>query len=139
MKLNDMPNGPILNTILTAAQAVLAESSDMAHMLQKADQLLAHEFADPFTKRNPSALVIESLKKGNGCIYVSLYVEADGVISGHKVEHEFPRKKGTPNYLKVSEVESQALQEALASMKGKTYTKRTIVTRFLEYTPEMVY
>lgn len=139
MKLNDMPNGPILNTILTAAQAVLAESADMAHMLQKTDQLLAHEFEDPFTKRIPSAFVIETLKKGNGCIVVSLYVEANGVISGHKVEHEFPREKGTPNYIKVSEVESQALQEALASMKGKTYTKRTIVTRFLEYTPEMVY
>lgn len=139
MKLNDMPNGPILNTILTAAQAVLAESADMAHMLQKADQLLAHEFEDPFTQRKPSAYMIEALKKGNGCIAVSFYVEADGVISGHKVEHEFPRKKGTPNYLKVSEAESQAFQEALASMKGKKYTKRTIVTRFLEYIPEMVY
>ena len=44
MKLNDMPNSPILNTILTAAQAVMAESADMAHMLQKANQLLTHEF-----------------------------------------------------------------------------------------------
>lgn len=139
MKIADMPDTPVRATILTAAHHVLADSADMAHMLQKADQFLAHEFEDPFTKRNPSAFVIETLKKGNGCIVVSLYVEANGVISGHKVEHEFPREKETPNYIKVSEVESQALQEALASMKGKTYTKRTIVTRFLEYTPEMVY
>lgn len=139
MKIADMPDTPVRATILTAAHHVLADSADMAHMLQKADQFLAHEFEDPFTKRNPSAFVIETLKKGNGCIVVSLYVEANGVISGHKVEHEFPREKETPNYLKVSEVESQALQEALASMKSKTYTKRTIVTRFLEYTPDMVY
>lgn len=139
MKITEMNDGPVRERILNAAQAVMAESADMHHMLQKADQFLAHEFADPFTKRNPSALVIEALKKGNGCIAVSLYVEANGVISGHKVEHEFPREKETPNYIKVSEVESQALQEALANMKGKTYTKRTIVTRFLEYTPDMVY
>lgn len=139
MKITEMNDGPVRERILNAAQAVMAESADMHHMLQKADQLLAHEFADPFTKRNPSAFVIETLKKGNGCIVVSLYVEANGVISGHKVEHEFPREKETPNYLKVSELESQAFQEALASMKGKTYTKRTIVTRFMEYIPEMVY
>ena len=139
MKITDMPDTPVRATILTAAHHVLADSADMAHMLQKADQFLAHEFEDPFTKRIPSAFVIETLKKGNGCVVISLYVEANGVISGHKVEHEFPREKKTPNYIKVSEVESQALQEALASMKGKTYTKRTIVTRFLEYTPEMVY
>ena len=139
MKIADMPDTPVRATILTAAHHVLADSADMAHMLQKADQFLAHEFEDPFTKRNPSAFVIEALKKGNGCIAVSLYVEANGVISGHKVKHEFPRENETPNYLKVSELESQAFQETLASMKGKTYTKRTIVTRFLEYTPEMVY
>lgn len=139
MKIADMPDTPVRATILTAAHHVLANSADMAHMLQKADQFLAHEFEDPFTQRKPSAHMIEALKKGNGCIAVSFYVEANGVISGHKVEHEFPREKETPNYLKVSEVESQAFQEALASMKGKTYTKRTIVTRFLEYIPEMVY
>ena len=139
MKLNDMPNGPILNTILNAAQHVLAQSDDLDQMLRKADQLLAHEFEDPFTQRNPTTVVIEALKKGNGCVVVWLYVEANGVISGHKVEHEFPRDKETPNYLKVVEVESQAYQETLASIKGKTYTKRTIVRRFLEYTPDMVY
>lgn len=139
MKITEMQDGPVRERILNAAQHVLAQSDDLDQMLQKADQLLAYEFADPFTKRNPSALVIEALKKGNGCVAVSLYVEANGVISGHKVEHEFPRENETPNYIKVSEVESQALQEALASMKDKTYTKRTIVTRFLEYTPEMVY
>nr|UVM80127.1 MAG: hypothetical protein [Bacteriophage sp.] len=139
MKITEMNDGPVRERILNAAEAVMARATSVPHLLQEADRLLAYEFEDPFTKRNPSALVIESLKKGNGCIYVSLYVEANGVISGHKVEHEFPRENETPNYIKVSEVESQALQEALASMKGKTYTKRTIVTRFLEYTPETVY
>ena len=100
---------------------------------------MAHEFEDPFANRNSSAVIIEALKKGNGCIVVSFYVEANGVITGHKVEHEFPRDKETPNYLKVVEVENQAYQETLASMKGKTYTKRTIVERFLEYAPELVY
>lgn len=139
MKITEMNDGPVRERILNAAQEVMARTSSVSHLVEEADKFLAHEFADPFTKRNPSAFVIEALKKGNGCIAVSLYVEANGVISGHKVEHEFPRENETPNYLKVSEVESQALQEALASMKGKTYTKRTIVTRFLEYTPEMVY
>lgn len=139
MKITAMPDTPVRTAILSAAQHVMAHTSSVSHLLEEADKFLAHEFEDPFTKRNPSAFVIEALKKGNGCIAVSFYVEANGVISGHKVEHEFPREKETPNYLKVSEVESQALQEALASMKGKTYTKRTIVTRFLEYTPEMVY
>ncbi|HBU4529580.1 TPA: hypothetical protein MCY84_001792 [Klebsiella pneumoniae] len=139
MKITEMHDGPVRERILNAAQAVMARTSSVSHLLEEADKFLAHEFEDPFTQRKPSAHMIEALKKGNGCIAVSFYVEADGVISGHKVEHEFPRKKGTPNYLKVSEVESQAFQEALASMKGKTYTKRTIVTRFLEYIPEMVY
>ena len=139
MKITEMQDGPVRERILNAAQHVLAQSDDLDQMLRKADQLLAHEFEDPFTQRNPTAVVMEALKKGNGCIVVSLYVDANGVISGHKVEHEFPREKETPNYLKVVEVESQAYQEALASMKGKTYTKRTIVRRFLEYTPEMVY
>lgn len=139
MKITEMQDGPVRERILNAAQHVLAQSDDLDQMLRKADQLLAHEFEDPFTQRNPTAVVMEALKKGNGCIVVSLYVDANGVISGHKVEHEFPREKKTPNYLKVVEVESQAYQEALASMKGKTYTKRTIVRRFLEYTPEMVY
>lgn len=139
MKITEMNDGPVRERILNAAQEVMARASSVSHLVEEADQFLAHEFEDPFTKRNPSAFVIEALKKGNGCIAVSLYVEANGVISGHKVEHEFPRENETPNYLKVSELESQAFQEALASMKGKTYTKRTIVTRFLEYTPEMVY
>lgn len=139
MKITEMNDGPVRERILNAAQEVMARTSSVSHLVEEADKFLAHEFADPFTKRNPSAFVIEALKKGNGCIAVSLYVEANGVISGHKVEHEFPRENETPNYLKVSEVESQALQEALASMKGKTYTKRTIVTWFMEYHPEMVY
>ena len=139
MKITEMHDGPVRERILNAAQAVMARTSSVSHLVEEADKFLAHEFEDPFTQRKPSAHMIEALKKGNGCIAVSFYVEADGVISGHKVEHEFPRKKGTPNYLKVSEAESQAFQEALASMKGKKYTKRTIVTRFLEYIPEMVY
>ena len=139
MKITEMNDGPVRERILNAAQAVMSRTSSVSHLVEEADKFLAHEFADPFTKRNPSALVIEALKKGNGCIAVSLYVEANGVISGHKVEHEFPRENETPNYIKVSEVENQAYQEALASMKGKKYTKRTIVTRFLEYIPEMVY
>lgn len=139
MKITEMNDGPVRERILNAAQHVLSQTSSVSHLVEEADKFLAHEFEDPFTQRKPSAHMIEALKKGNGCIAVSFYVEADGVISGHKVEHEFPRKKGTPNYLKVSEVESQAFQEALASMKGKKYTKRTIVTRFLEYIPEMVY
>lgn len=139
MKITEMPDTPVRTAILSAAQHVMAHTSSVSHLLQEADQFLAHEFEDPFTNRNPSAVTIEALKKGNGCIVVSLYVEANGVITGHKVEHEFPRDKETPNYLKVVEVENQAYQEALASMKGKTYTKRTIVKRFLEYAPEMVY
>jgi hypothetical protein len=139
MKITEMHDGPVRERILNAAQAVMSRTSSVSHLVEEADKFLAHEFEDPFTQRKPSAHMIEALKKGNGCIAVSFYVEANGVISGHKVEHEFPREKETPNYLKVSEVESQAFQEALASMKGKTYTKRTIVTRFLEYIPEMVY
>lgn len=139
MKITEMNDGPVRERILNAAEAVMARATSVPHLLQEADKFLAYEFEDPFTQRKPSAVIIEAPKKGNGCIVVSLYVEANGVISGHKVEHEFPREKETPNYLKVSEVESQAFQEALASMKGKTYTKRTIVTRFLEYIPEMVY
>lgn len=139
MKITEMNDGPVRERILNAAQHVLSHTSSVSHLLEEADKFLAHEFEDPFTQRKPSAHMIEALKKGNGCIAVSFYVEANGVISGHKVEHEFPRENETPNYLKVSEVESQAFQEALASMKGKKYTKRTIVTRFLEYIPEMVY
>ena len=44
MKIADMPDTPVLATILTAAHHVLADSADMAHMLQKANQLLMHEF-----------------------------------------------------------------------------------------------
>ena len=139
MKITEMNDGPVRERILNAAEALMARATSVSHLLQEANQFLAYEFEDPFTQRKPSALMIEALKKGNGCIAVSFYVEADGVISGHKVEHEFPREKETPNYLKVSEIESQAFQEALASMKGKKYTKRTIVTRFMEYTPDMVY
>lgn len=139
MKITEMRDGPVRERILNAAQAVMAESADMHHMLQKADQLLAHEFADPFTDRAKSGIIIEALNRGNGCIYIALYVEPGGVISGHQTTNEFPRSTQTPNYLKVVEVESQAYQEALASMKGKIYTKRTIVKWFLEYTPDMVY
>lgn len=44
MKIADMPDTPIRATILTAAHHVLADSADMANMLQKANQLLTHEF-----------------------------------------------------------------------------------------------
>lgn len=44
MKITDMPDTPVLATILTAAHHVLVDSADMAHMLQKANQLLTHEF-----------------------------------------------------------------------------------------------
>lgn len=139
MKITEMRDGPLRDRILNAAQAVLGDSADMQHMLQKADQLLAHEFEDPFTDRAKSTTIIEALNRGNGCIYVALYVEPGGTVSGHSTSHEFPREGQTPNYLKVVEVESQAYQEALASMKGNTYTKRTIVKWFLEYAPDMVY
>lgn len=106
MKITEMNDGPVRERILNAAEAVMARATSVPHLLQEADKFLAYEFEDPFTQRKPSAHMIEALKKGNGCIAVSFYVEADGMISGHKVEHEFPRKKGTPNYLKVSKVES---------------------------------
>ncbi|MGQ6545427.1 hypothetical protein ACUND2_22440 [Serratia sp. IR-2025] len=139
MKITDMPNNHIRETILNAAQCVLADSADMAHMLQKVDQFLAYDFEDPFTDKPKGQHIVEALNRGNGCIHVALYVEADGTVSGHNVMHEFPLDKGTPVYIKVSELESQAYQKALASMKGKTFTKRTIVKWFLEYAPEMVY
>lgn len=139
MKITEMHDGPLRDRILNAAQAVLADSADMAHMLQKADQFLAHEFEDPAIDKPKGQHIFEALNRGNGCIHVALYVEAGGTVSGHNVMHEFPRDKGTPVYSKVSGLESQAYQDALASMKGKTFTKRTIVKWFLEYAPEMVY
>ena len=139
MKITEMPDTPVRAALLSAAQHVMAHTSSVSHLLQEADQFLAHEFEDPFTDRPKSSIIIEALNKGNGCIYIALYVEPGGVVSGHQTTNEFPRTTQTPNYAKVVAVESQAYQEALASMKGKTYIKRTIVKWFLEYTPEMVF
>lgn len=58
MKIVDMPNDPIRNFILNAAQHVLASSTDIQHMLQKADLLLSHDF----TVTYPLS-VIESIAK----------------------------------------------------------------------------
>lgn len=139
MKITEMKDGSVRDRILNAAQHVMSRTSSVSHLLEEADKFLAHEFADPFTDRAKSSIIIEALNRGNGCVYIALYVEPGGVISGHQTTNEFPRSTQTPNYLKVVEVESQAYQQALANMKGKTYTKRTIVKWFLEYTPDMVY
>lgn len=54
MKINDMPDSPLKHMLLNAAQAVLTDSADMHHMLQKADQFLNHEFLDPTGKESDS-------------------------------------------------------------------------------------
>lgn len=43
MKLNQLPLD-VKNAILQSAMRVMSESTDMAHMLQKADLLLKHDF-----------------------------------------------------------------------------------------------
>lgn len=45
MKLLDLPN-EIRNAVLQSAMRVMSESSDIDHMLQKADSLLKHEFPE---------------------------------------------------------------------------------------------
>lgn len=48
MKLIDLPD-VIQNAVLQSAMRVMSDSADMAHMLQKADMLIKHEFPDPLT------------------------------------------------------------------------------------------
>ncbi|WBQ32525.1 hypothetical protein [Erwinia phage Kuerle] len=45
MKVHKLPE-PLMHLILMSAGKVLSESADMNHMLDKADQLMNHEFRD---------------------------------------------------------------------------------------------
>ena len=59
MKLLDLPN-EIRNAVLQSAMRVMSESTDMAHMLQKADLLLNHDFHE-LSSRCPSVEQAEEL------------------------------------------------------------------------------
>lgn len=47
MKLVNMPDCAYRNAVVNAATAVMADSADMGHMLQKANMLLQHDFPWP--------------------------------------------------------------------------------------------
>lgn len=134
MKLNDMPNGPILNTILTAAQAVLAESADMAHMLQKANQLLTHDFPIEVTqsigKRGQ-----EALAKGNGFSVMDVFVNPNGAITSMRVNHNYPPKYEV-NPVQLASIEETMLAEIYASIEDKNFKKREMISWFHEYSPD---
>lgn len=135
MKLNDMPNGPVLNTILNAAQHVLAESADMAHMLQKANQLLTHDFpiekpTPPMGKRGHDAL-----SKGNGFAVMDVFVNPDGAITSIRVNHNYPPKYEV-NPAQLASIEETMLAEIYASIDGRDLKKKEMISWFHEYSPD---
>lgn len=135
MKLNDMPNGPVLNTILNAAQHVLAESADMAHMLQKANQLLTHDF--PVEKAGPSIgkRGHEALSKGNGFSVMDVFVDPNGAITSMRVNHNYPPKYEV-NTAQLASIEEAMLAEIYASIESKDFKKREVISWFYEYSPD---
>ena len=136
MKLTDMPNGPVLNTILTAAQAVLAHSADMVDMLQKANQLLTYEFEYPDPDAAvPTKHILEALRKGNGISTLQFCVEPGGTIVSSHIKHELPRNSDVTDD-QLIDIEKQLYAMAFPDVDNTVFTKRTCKSWFLEYSPD---
>lgn len=132
MKLIDMPNGPILNTILNAAQHVLAQSDDMDHMLQKVDLLLSHEFEDTRTSALSGKRVVEALRKGNGISSLQFCIEPGGTIVSSYIKHDLPRNLEVTDD-QLIDIEKQLYAMAFPDVDNTVFTKRTCKSWFLEY------
>ena len=135
MKLIDMPNGPILNTILNAAQHVLAQSDDMDHMLQKVDLLLSHEFEDTRTSALSGKRVVEALRKGNGISSLQFCIEPGGTIVSSYIKHDLPRNLEVTDD-QLIDIEKQLYAMAFPDVDNTVFTKRTCKSWFLEYSAE---
>lgn len=135
MKLANMPNGPILNTILAAAQHVLSQSDDMDQMLQKVDQLLTHEFEDPEPDAVSRKHIIEALRKGNGISTLQFCVEPGGTIVSSHIKHELPPKSDITDDQLIN-IEKQLYAIAFPDVDNTVFTKRTCKSWFLEYSPD---
>lgn len=135
MKLANMPNGPILNTILAAAQHVLSQSDDMDQMLQKVDQLLAHEFEDPEPDAVSRKHIIEALRKGNGISTLQFCVEPGGTIVSSYIKHELPPKSDITDD-QLIDIEKQLYAIAFPDVDNTVFTKRTCKSWFIEYSPD---
>ena len=135
MKLLNMPNGPVLDAILGAAQQVLSRSDDMDQMLQKVDLLLNHEFEDP----NPVALsgkrIVEALRKGNGISSLQFCIEPGGTIVSSYIKHDLPRNSDVTDDQLIG-IEKQLYAMAFPDVDNTVFTKRTCKSWFLEYTPD---
>ena len=135
MKLIDMPNGPILNTILNAAQHVLAQSDDMDHMLQKVDLLLNHEFEDTRTSALSGKRVVEALRKGNGISSLQFCIEPGGIIVSSYIKHDLPRNLEVTDD-QLIDIEKQLYAIAFPDVANTVFTKRTYKSWFLEYSAD---
>lgn len=135
MKLIDMPNGPILNTILNAAQHVLAQSDDMDHMLQKVDLLLNHEFEDTRTSALSGKRVVEALRKGNGISSLQFCIEPGGTIVSSYIKHDLPRNLEVTDD-QLIDIEKQLYAMAFPDVDNTVFTKRTCKSWFLEYSAD---
>lgn len=83
MKLLNLPN-EIRNAVLQSAMRVMSESADMAHMLQKADLLLKHDFPELST----NCPTVEQAEE--------LVAKAKWIAEFTKVFEEFWAKSGYP-------------------------------------------
>lgn len=135
MKLIDMPNGPILNTILNAAQHVLAQSDDMDHMLQKVDLLLSHEFEDTRTSALSGKRIVEALRKGSGISTLQFCIEPGGTIVSSYIKHDLPRNSDVTDD-QLIDIEKQLYAMAFPDVDNTVFTKRTCKSWFLEYSAE---
>lgn len=135
MKLINMPNGPILNTILNAAQHVLAQSDDMDHMLQKVDLLLSHEFGDIRTSALSGKRIIEALRKGNGISTLQFCIEPGGTIVSSYLKHDLPRNSDVTDD-QLIDIEKQLYAMAFPDVDNTVFTKRTCKSWFLEYSAD---
>ena len=135
MKLIDMPNGPILTTILNAAQHVLAQSDDMDHMLQKVDLLLSHEFEDTRTSALSGKRVVEALRKGNGISTLQFCIEPGGTIVSSYIKHDLPRNLEVTDD-QLIDIEKQLYAMAFPDVDNTVFTKRTCKSWFLEYSAD---
>lgn len=135
MKLANMPNGPILNTILAAAQHVLSQSDDMDQMIQKVDQLLAYEFEDPEPDAVSRKHIIEALRKGNGISTLQFCVEPGGTIVSSHIKHELPPKSDITDD-QLIDIEKQLYAIAFPDVDNTVFIKRTCKSWFLEYSPD---
>lgn len=135
MKLIDMPNGPILNTILNAAQHVLAQSDDMDHMLQKVDLLLSHEFEDTRTSALSGKRIVEALRKGNGISTLQFCIEPGGTIVSSYIKHDLPRNSDVTDD-QLIDIEKQLYAMAFPDVNNTVFIKRTCKSWFLEYSAD---